>query len=92
MISLPSAWQHPALTESRYQVVQQLLAEIKGRSVVQRLRTTFVADQLGVQASGTPERFRHAHLAPHVIHDEPPTTTESGHWCPLVFLTDSTSP
>ena len=33
-----------ALTESRYQAEHQQLAEIKGRSVLQRLRAVFVAD------------------------------------------------
>jgi len=54
VISLPSAWQLQsaldqsqqlqALTESRYQAEHQQLAEIKSRSVLQRLRAVFVAD------------------------------------------------
>ena len=41
VISLPSAWQHPALTKSRHQAE---LSEMRSRSVLQRLRAVFVAD------------------------------------------------
>jgi len=44
VISLSSAWQHPSLTKSRQQVEHQQLAEMRGRSVLQRLRAVFVAD------------------------------------------------
>jgi hypothetical protein len=44
VISLSSAWQHQALMKRRYQVEQQQLAEMRSRSVLQRLRAVFVAD------------------------------------------------
>ena len=42
--SPPSAWQHSALTESRYQAEHQQSAEMHSRSVLQRLRAIFVSD------------------------------------------------
>ena len=44
VISLPSAWQLQALAESRYQAEHQQLAQIRSRSVLQRIRAVFVAD------------------------------------------------
>jgi len=44
VISLPSAWQLQALAESRYQAEHQQLSEIKGRSLLQRLKAVLVAN------------------------------------------------
>ncbi|MDP6598843.1 MAG: hypothetical protein QGI86_23675 [Candidatus Poribacteria bacterium] len=54
MISPPSAWQHlsapdqsqrlQALAESRHQAEHQQLSEIKGRSLLQRLKAVLVAN------------------------------------------------
>jgi len=37
VISLSSAWQHQVLMKRRHQAKQQQLAQIKGRSLLQRL-------------------------------------------------------
>ena len=44
VISRSLAWQLQALTKIRYQAEHQQLAEMKSRSVLQRLRVVFVAD------------------------------------------------
>lgn len=42
--ALDQSQQLQALTESRHQAEHQQLAEMRGRSVLQRLRAVFVAD------------------------------------------------
>ena len=48
-ISPPSAWQPQALAESRYQAEHQQLAEIKGRSFLQWLKSVLVANPVPVK-------------------------------------------
>ena len=48
VISLPSAWQHPALTEIRYQAEHQQSAKMRSRSLLQRLRATSGTPSFGL--------------------------------------------
>ena len=60
----------PALTESRHQAEHQQLAEMQARSVLQPLRTVFVADWQSLVGLGNfhPAGFIHLHLSKQLRH------------------------